>query len=145
VPRVADAAAGASATLPPSQSPRDQFDLAYGYLLRKDYALADQGLRAFIEKYPSDPLVADARYWLAESLFERQNYREAAEAFLFVTRKYDKYPKAPDALARLGQSLAALKERELACATFAEVARKYPRASASVKQLVGREQKRAHC
>src|SRR5262249_52884275 len=27
-------------TLPPSQSPRDEFDLAYGYVLRKDYSLA---------------------------------------------------------------------------------------------------------
>src|SRR5215831_18252131 len=28
------------ATLPPAQTPRDEFDLAYGYVLRKDYAAA---------------------------------------------------------------------------------------------------------
>ncbi len=40
------------ATLPPSQSPRDSFDLAYGYLLRKDYALAEETFRDFIKRYP---------------------------------------------------------------------------------------------
>ncbi len=138
-------AANTVAALPPTQSPRDQFDLAYGYLLHKDYALAEQGLRAFIEKHPGDPLTADAHYWLAESMFQRQDYREAAEAFVLMSKKYERHAKAPDALVRLGQSLAALKERELACATYGEVTRKYPRASASVKQLVEREQKRARC
>ena len=33
------------ATLPPSQSPQDEYDLAYGYVLRKDYALAEQAFR----------------------------------------------------------------------------------------------------
>jgi tol-pal system protein YbgF len=143
--RVPAAVANAAPTLPPRQTPRGEFDLAYGYLLRKDYALAEQGLRAFTEKYPSDPLVADARFWLAESQFQRQDYRQAAEGFVFMSKKYDKHPKAADALVRLGQSLAALKEKELACATFVEVTRKYPQAPAGLKQLVEREQKRVRC
>ena len=87
----------------------------------------------------------DAQYWLGESLFQRQRYRDAAESFLAVSTKYEHSGKAPDALLRLGQSLAALHQKEAACATFAEVGRKYPRASASVKHGVAREQKRAHC
>jgi TolA-binding protein len=38
-----------------------------------------------------------------------------------------------------------MKQKEMACATLAEVGRKYPKASASVKQGVEREQKRGHC
>lgn len=133
------------ATLPPTNSPRDEFDLGYGYIERKDYALADQTLRAFLQKYPSDRLAGDANYWLGESLFQRQRYRDAAESFLTVTTKYESSAKVPDALLRLGQSLAALKEKEAACAAFGEVARKYPRASAAVKQSVEREQKRIRC
>ncbi|HEX5846562.1 MAG TPA: tol-pal system protein YbgF [Rhodoplanes sp.] len=133
------------ATLPPSQSPRDEYDLAYGYLVRRDYALADQSFRDFLRKYPSDRLAADAQYGLGESLFQRQSYRDAADAFLAVTRSYDKSPRAPEALMRLGQSLAALKEKDLACGAFAEVGRKYPRVSATVKQTVEREQKRVGC
>ena len=99
---------------------------------RKDYALAEETMRNFAQKYPSDPLLADSQYWLGESFFQRQLYRDAAESFLAVTTKFDKSAKAPDALLRLGQSLAALKEKEAACAALGEVTRKYPRASAGV-------------
>jgi tol-pal system protein YbgF len=139
------AAGGQYATLPPSQSPRDEYDLAYGYLLRKDYALAEEGLRQFLKKHPSDRMAADAQFWLGESMFQRQNFREAADAFVGMSKKYENHPKAPDALLRLGQSLAVLNERELACATFSEIPRKYPRASLSVKQAAEREQKRVRC
>jgi tol-pal system protein YbgF len=132
-------------TLPPSATPKDEFDLGIGYMERKDYALAEETMRNFAQKYPSDPLIADSQYWLGESLFQRQRYRDAAESFLGVTTKFDKSPKAPDALLRLGQSLAALKEKDAACAAFGEVIRKYPRASSGVKQAVDREQKRVKC
>jgi tol-pal system protein YbgF len=132
-------------TLPPSATPKDEFDLGIGYMQRKDYALAEETMRNFGQKYPSDPLVADSQYWLGESFFQRQRYRDAAEAFLAVTTKFDKSAKAPDALLRLGQSLAALKEKEAACAAFGEVTRKYPRASSGVKAAIDREQKRVKC
>jgi tol-pal system protein YbgF len=133
------------ATLPPSDSPRDYYDLAYGYVLRKDYVLAEDGFRTFLRKYPSDRMAPEAQYWLGESLFQRQRYRDAAEAFLNVSTKYESTAKAPDALLRLGQSLAVLGEKEAACASLGEVLRKYPRAALGVKQGVDREQKRVGC
>jgi tol-pal system protein YbgF len=139
-------ATGAVASVaPPSETPKDYYDLAYGYVLRKDYALAERAFETFLKKYPSDRRVADAEYWLGESHFQRQRYDAAAQAFLDLSTKHKSHGKAPDALLRLGQSLAALKQKEMACATFAEVGRKYPRASNSVKQGVEREQKRVHC
>jgi tol-pal system protein YbgF len=133
------------ATLPPSDSPKDTFDLAYGYILRKDYALAEEGFRRFLAQFPGDRMTPDAEYWLGESLFQRQRYRDAAEAFLNVSTKYETTGKAPDALLRLGQSLAGLGEKEAACASLAEVLRKYPRASVAIRQGVEREQKRVRC
>jgi tol-pal system protein YbgF len=143
--RNAAAGNGVLATLPPSQTPRDEYDLAYGYMLRKDYALAEDAFRTFLNRYPDDRLVGDATYWLGESMFQRQRFRDAAEAFLNVSTKHESTAKAPDALLRLGQSLAALGEKEAACASLGEVSRKFPRASAGVKQGVEREQKRVHC
>ena len=145
VPRAPAANGTQVATLPPSDSPKDNFDLAYGYIQHKDYALAEDGFRVFLRKFPSDRLAPDAEYWLGESMFQRQRYRDAAEAFLNVSTKYESTAKGPDALLRLGQSLAALGEKEAACASLAEVLRKYPRAALSVKQGVDREQKRAGC
>jgi tol-pal system protein YbgF len=133
------------ATLPPSDSPRDSYDMAYGYMMRKDYALAEQGFRHFLGRFPSDRLVPDAQYWLGESMFQRQRYRDAAEQFLGVSTKFETSARAPDALLRLGQSLAAMGEREAACASLGEVLRKYPRASVAVRQGVEREQKRVRC
>lgn len=138
-------ATAALTTLPPSATPRDEFDLGIGYIQRKDYALAEETMRNFAQKYPTNALLPDSQYWLGESLYQRQKYRDAAETFLGVTTKYDTSTKAPDALLRLGQSLAALKEKEAACAAFGEVTRKYPRASNGVKQGVSREQKRVGC
>jgi tol-pal system protein YbgF len=137
--------AGQVAALPQPATPRDEYDAAYASLVRKDYAVAEDGMRAFLKKYPSDRMAPDAQFWLGETMFQRQSYREAADAFLAMSKKYEGHPKAPDALFRLAQSLAALNEKELACATFGEVSRKYPRASANVKQAVEREQKRVRC
>jgi tol-pal system protein YbgF len=134
----------ASAGLP-SQSPKDHYDLGYGYIQRKDYAAAEQSFRDFVQRYPGDRLSPDAQYWIGESLFQRQRYRDAAESFLTVSTKHETSGKAPDSLLRLGQSLAALREKDAACATFGEIGRKYPRASLSVKQGVEREQKRVGC
>jgi tol-pal system protein YbgF len=133
------------ATLPPANTPKDEYDLAYGYFLHKDYTQAANTFRDFLKQYPSDRLTPEAQYWLGESLFQSQQYRDAAEAFLAVSTKYDTAARAPDALLRLGMSLAAMGENEAACASLGEVLRKYPRASLNVKQSVDREQKRAHC
>ena len=138
-------ATGQQMVMAPGNTPKDEYDLAYGYVLRKDYALAEDSLRAFMQKYPTDRLAADAQYWLGETQFQRQRYRDAAENFLEVTTKHEKSGKAPESLLRLGQSLAALKEKEAACATFAEIPRKYPRATAHVKSSAEREQKRVGC
>ena len=129
----------------PSNTPKGEYDLAYGYVLHKDYGLATQAFRDFVRKYPEDKLIPDAQYWMGESLYQQQHYRDAAESFLAVSTKYEHSGKAPDSLLRLGQSLAALKKKEAACATLAEVGRKYPKASASVKRSVAAEQKRVHC
>ena len=144
-PRNPNAAGAQAATLPPGQTAKDDYDLAYGYVLRKDYALAEDGFRNFLKKHPSDQMAGEATFWLGESLFQRQRFRDAAEAFLNVSTKYEANARGPDALLRLGQSLAALGEKEAACASLGEVSRKFPRASASLKQSVEREQKRVRC
>ena len=86
-------------TAAPAQTPRDEYDLGYGYIQRKDYALAEEALRGFVKKYPNDRLVADAQYWLGESLFQRQRYRDAAESFLPSPRIRHRHARARRAAA----------------------------------------------
>jgi TolA-binding protein len=85
-PRTLSATGGQAApTMAPSATPRDELALAQGYIQRRDYVLAEDSLREFLKKYPSDRLVSDAHYWMGESLFQRQRYRDAAESFLTVS------------------------------------------------------------
>jgi tol-pal system protein YbgF len=144
-PPVNPSGTGALASLPPGNSPKDEYDLGYGYIQRKDYGNAADTFTDFLHKYPSDRLVPEAQFWLGEALYQTQRYRDAAEAFLAVSTKYENASRAPDALLRLGMSLEALGEKEAACASLGEVLRKYPKASQNVKLGVDREQKRAHC
>jgi tol-pal system protein YbgF len=132
-------------TMPPANTPKDEYELGQGYLQRKDYVQAAQTFRAFLHQYPGDRLTPDVQYYLGESLFQSQQYHDAAEAFLTVSTKYETTARAPDALLRLGESLSALGQKEAACASLGEVLRKYPHASLSVKESVSREQKRVHC
>jgi tol-pal system protein YbgF len=126
-------------------TPRDQYDLAYGSILRQDFPAAEQQFRDFVRRNPNDRQVGDAHFWIGESLFQRQRFKDAADSFLTVSTRHGRSSKAPDALLRLGQSLAALNEKDAACATFAEVERKHPNASANVRASVAREQQRARC
>ena len=129
-----------------AREPKDEYDLAYGYVLRKDYALAEDAFRNFSEQISERPdggrrhLLARRKPVPAPALPRRgRSLPQRLDQVRGAT------PEAPDALLRLGQSLAALGEKEAACASLGEVLRKFPRASASVKQSVEREQKRVRC
>ena len=125
-------------------SPRDQYDLAYGYVLTGDYELAEGSFRNWLAAFPNDPQAGDAQFWLGESLYQQGEHREAANAFLQVYNS-GQGTKGPDALLKLGMSLAALGEQSAACATFGEVGRRYPDAGAALTNRVGEEASRAGC
>ncbi len=62
-------ASAALTTLPPSATSKDEFDLGIGYMQRKDYALAEETMKNFAQKYPSDPLIADFAILARRELF----------------------------------------------------------------------------
>lgn len=124
---------------------RADYEMAYAYILQRQYEKAEMGLRQFIQSHPRDTLVPQATYWLGESYLQRNRNREAAEQFLKVSTDYARSPQAPEAMLKLGASLNALGAREQACATLAELERKFPAAGTNVRQGVAREQKRARC
>jgi tol-pal system protein YbgF len=150
-PPAAGAPVGPQAVLAPSGSARDEYDLAYGAIQRRDYELAVEGFRVFLANHSgsrepeAQRLMPEAHYWLGEAQFQLKLFSESAETFLKISTDFPNAVKAPDALLRLGQSLAALGERETACASLGHVLTKYPNASANVKRAVEQEQKRVRC
>ena len=108
-----------------SGTPRDEYDLAYGYILTGDYGLAEESFRNWLAAFPSDPQAADAQFWLGESHFQQREYRDAANSFLAVYKTGERSSKGPDALTKLGMSLAALGEK-------GPPARRLPRSAANI-------------
>lgn len=128
-----------------SGSPRDEYDLAYGYILTGDYGLAEETFKNWLASFPSDAQAPDAEFWLGESHLQQGEYRDAANAFLAVYKTAPDSTKGPDALLKLGVSLSALGEKTAACGTLAELGRRYPQASESLLSRVRDEESRAGC
>ncbi|MBK8456584.1 MAG: tol-pal system protein YbgF [Phyllobacteriaceae bacterium] len=133
------------AALPRSDNPEELYRSSYQFILSGDYKTAEAGFRDYAERFPSDARIADAQYWLGESLLGQERYRDAAEVFLAASKSHPKAKKAPDMLLKLGVSLAALNQRDVACATFGEIGKRYPGSSDALKGRVAQEQALAGC
>ncbi len=141
-----DAGGGSQlASVPMTGDPRDDYDTAYGYILRGDFGAAEAGFRQYLAHYPDNELAGNAQFWLGESLFARARYRDAADAYLAGYTEYPDNAKAPDSLFKLGLSLKELGQREAACATLAEIDRRYPNAPQVVRDRARSEMDKSGC
>ena len=125
--------------------PKTAYDVAYAFVLQRDFEAAQSAFGDFLQRYPDDQLAPNAQYWLGESHYAQGQYHQAADAFLAVYRRYKSSSKAPDSLLKLAMSLQALGEKEAACASYAEFGRTFPQASPELKNQVRAEQKGAGC
>ncbi|HMQ58193.1 MAG TPA: tol-pal system protein YbgF, partial [Rhizobiaceae bacterium] len=133
------------ASLTPDADAQAVYDRGYQNVLSGDYRDAEREFRHVIDSWPNDPLAADAKYWLGESLLAQKKYDEAADAFVVAQRDHPSSRKAPETLMKLGISLVALGDRDLACATFEEALTSYPNASPAVRDRITRESATARC
>ncbi len=102
-------------------------------------------MRAFVQRYPNDPLAGNAQYWLGETYYVRQDYNNAATVFAEGYQKYPKGGKAADNLLKLGMSLGQLGQKADACRAFARLDRDFPSAPSNVKERAADEKKRLAC
>jgi tol-pal system protein YbgF len=127
------------------EDPGQLYDLGYDYVEAGDYKRAEAVFRDFTGRFPEDPRIADASFWLGESVFAQRRYEEAAKIFLDSHKKYPQSRMGAQNLLKLGVSLAGMNQRELACATFAEIPNKYPEISNAVRDKIAAEQKATNC
>ncbi len=80
------AANDAVASLPTDDNPNSLYQAAYQYLMSGDYKAAEAGFREHVKRYPADPMTAEARFWLGESLYGQGRYPEAATLFIDTQR-----------------------------------------------------------
>ncbi|NIA70488.1 tol-pal system protein YbgF [Pelagibius litoralis] len=150
VPPDASAAAGSPAAAAPvaalpGNTPREQYDHAFGLLRQANYQGAEQALSAFLVQHPDDALAGNAKYWLGETYYVRGDYQSAAVTFAEGFEAYPDNPKAPDNLLKLGMSLASLGSKADACGTFEVLQERYADASATIIQRARQEAQRNGC
>ena len=126
-------------------NPEEQYRNAFGLLSQANYGEAELALRSFVAQNPQDPLAGNAKYWLGETFYVRQDYQQAAVTFAEAYQEYPDSGKAPDNLLKLGMSLSALGNKNDACGTFAELLKRYPQAAATVLQRAKQERQRLAC
>ena len=136
--------AGAAENLP-NGTPQQQYDAAFKLTREANYPEAEKAWRAFIQRYPKDPLAGNAQYWLGQTYYVRKDYANAAAVFAEGYQKYPKGGKAANNLLELGLSLGQLGRKADACHAFARLDRDFPNAQAAIKERAGEEKKRLGC
>jgi formylglycine-generating enzyme len=144
---VVSATAPATTTpgLLPEGTPREQYKHAFGLLRENKLDQAEVAFTAFIETHGDDPLADNARYWIGETYYVRQDYQRAARTFFDGYKLNPNGPKAAPSLLKLGMSLSKLNKREDACITFAKLDQEFPDATPSIKAVMKRERQRNAC
>ena len=138
-PPPAAAAAGAAGAA-------DQvYNDAFKKLQDGDYAGAEKGFKAFVQRYPQHALAGNAQYWLGETYYARRDYQNAMTAFAEGYKAYKASPKGPDNLLKLGITLATLGRKPDACAIFARFVQDYPRATDLQKRRIEQERQKNAC
>jgi len=126
-------------------TPEEQYNTAFALLSQANYAEAELALRAFVTQHPEHPLAGNAKYWLGETYYVRQDYQQAAITFAEGYQSYPDNPKAPDNLLKLGMALASLGSTSDACGTYAELLRRYPDSAPTIQQRAKQERQRLAC
>ena len=124
---------------------KEQYDYAFDFLKRNDYARGEVALRQFLEKNPKDDLAGNAQYWLAQTFFARGNFQDAAREYMKGYQSYPKNAKAPDNLLQLGMSLEKLSQNDGACTALGLISKDYPKAPDQIKNATKTERTKLKC
>ncbi|MBL0941164.1 MAG: tetratricopeptide repeat protein [Alphaproteobacteria bacterium] len=131
--------------LPEGEAQR-KYTYAQQLLQEKNYLNAEASFKDLIKQHPDDPIIVNARYWLAEISFLKRDYAAAAVEFgnAFETYQYfnkgkntSQVPsKAPEILLKMALSLKELGKIEDAKVIVAKIRKSFPHMTADVKRHV---------
>jgi tol-pal system protein YbgF len=108
------------------ESEEELYRTSYMDLTRSNYALAIQGFKNYLVRYPSGPHLPEVHYYLGESYYARGRHLEAVSEFQYVIRVFPQSRLVPSAYLKSGMSYLALEERNLAIRSFRELLDEYP-------------------
>jgi tol-pal system protein YbgF len=131
--------------LPPNTNPTEAYQQAFAMLRDKDFDRAEQAFQAFIKAFPDHSLTPNAKYWLGETYYVRNDYERAARIFAEAYQQDADGPKAADNLLKLGMSLGGMGNKEDACLTLKQLKRQFSRGSNSALSRADQEMSNLGC
>ena len=126
-------------------SPAAFYEQAFALLRDKHYESAGTAFSDFLERWPEHELADNAKYWLGESWYVRNDFERAARLFAEAYQKNPKGPKGADNLLKLALSLNGMGKKEEACLTFAQLDKEYGAAATPVVARAAQEKTRIGC
>ncbi|MEW6221404.1 MAG: tol-pal system protein YbgF [Thermodesulfobacteriota bacterium] len=96
---------------PATDSTREQalYDAALGLFRNNQYAEARQAFGDYLAKYPQGKMVANARFWLGDSLYRLEEFEMAILEYQKVLNDFPTHEKAAAALLKQGLAFEQLK------------------------------------
>ncbi len=129
----------------PDGTPKEQYEYAFNFLTRNDFASAEVALREFLTRHPEDPLAGNAQYWLGETFYVRGDYKQAAVEFMAGYQRYPSSNKGPDNLLKLGMSMASLGQTQGACTALNRISKDYADAPDQIRRTAEAQQSELRC
>ena len=129
----------------PDGTPKEQYEYAFNFLTRNDFASAEVALREFLTRHPEDPLAGNAQYWLGETFYVRGDYKQAAVEFMAGYQNYPSSNKGPDNLLKLGMSMASLGQTQGACTALNRISKDYADAPDQIRRTAEAQQSELRC
>jgi tol-pal system protein YbgF len=108
------------------QSPENTYYTAYSDYIKKNYQLAIEGFKQFIQLYPQNGLADNALYWIGECYYSQKMYSEAVSTFSELVTSYADGDKIPDAILKKGYSLIEMGKQSEGIAVLKELISRFP-------------------
>ncbi|WP_259783254.1 tol-pal system protein YbgF [Aestuariispira ectoiniformans] len=128
-----------------ANTPKGQYDQAMSLLHQHDFDGAEKALRGFLDQYPEDKLVGNAKYWLGETYYARQKYAEAARVFSDAYMKDKQGTKATHSLLKLAMSLEQIGQTDASCVAYQELISKHGDAEPRILDRARSARKKLKC
>ncbi|MEK7331301.1 MAG: tol-pal system protein YbgF, partial [Candidatus Eisenbacteria bacterium] len=114
------------AAAPQQGDPNQLYDQAASDLTQGRYALALQGFRDFVRRFPSAELSDNAQYGVGECFFAQSQFDSAAVEYARVEEGWAQGDKVPAALYKLALSRERLGQKDAAKKTFEDLVKRFP-------------------
>ncbi|MCI4643841.1 MAG: tol-pal system protein YbgF [Hyphomonadaceae bacterium] len=121
------------------------FAEAKSRLLQFDYVGAEAAFTEFLARFGDDAQAGEAQYWLAEVLYQQEEYEASGSAYTQMIQAFPDDPRAPDALVKLARAMRLMGEAQRACNALNALPQRYPNASGVTVNLAAVERTRAGC